>query len=120
MNDALTRLITYASLAPGGSNHHVLADIAGQTWTTATLLARIIPNAAYGQYPGAVLDADAEPVSVHLLTSPDLPAHWPRLDEFEGPAYRRTIVPVTPTPATPDAQPRIIAANIYLLAGATP
>lgn len=46
-------------------------------------------------YPGIVLAEDGPLVEVHLFTSDDLPAHWPRIDAFEGPGYRR--VPVTVT-----------------------
>lgn len=117
---ALTRLAIYGSLAPGCANHRVLDPIQPQSWSAATIRARIIPNAAYGQFPGAILDPDADPVPVHLLESRDLLNHWARLDEFEGPAYRRTVVPITLTPTTPGAPPRIIAASIYLLAGDPP
>jgi gamma-glutamylcyclotransferase (GGCT)/AIG2-like uncharacterized protein YtfP len=59
---------------------------------------------------------DAEPASdgavveVHVFESVDLPAHWSRLDEFEGPGYRR----VATTVHTPSADVR---AFIYVLAG---
>jgi gamma-glutamylcyclotransferase (GGCT)/AIG2-like uncharacterized protein YtfP len=46
-------------------------------------------------------------VTVQLLTSPDLPAAWDRLDRFEGEAYQRILVPVTTDTG------RIIA-NIYV------
>jgi gamma-glutamylcyclotransferase (GGCT)/AIG2-like uncharacterized protein YtfP len=38
------------------------------------------------------LDDSGPQVEVHLFTSEHLPAHWQRLDDFEGPGYRR--VPV--------------------------
>ena len=33
-------------------------------------------------------------VAARLLVSDALPAHWSRLDAFEGAAYRRILVPV--------------------------
>lgn len=92
-DDPLTRLAVYASLAPGRSNHHVLAPLRG-TWTQGAVTGRIIPNAAYDEYPALIHDPRGELVPVHLLSSPDLPDHWKRLDDFEGPAYRRTVLPV--------------------------
>ena len=44
---------------------------------------------------------------MHLLTSTDLPAHWDRLDEFEGSEYQRILVPVI------DRERVIAVANIY-------
>ena len=114
---ANSRLAVYGTLAPGRANHHFLASIQSQSWTTGHVRGALHPEgwgAALG-YPALVFDESAAPVSVHVLESPDLPNHWPRLDEFEGPAYRRTVVPVTLA-----APPRIIAANIYLLAGEQP
>ena len=45
-------------------------------------------------FPALVLDPDGERVAVQVFTSPDLPAHWDRLDAFEGAAYRRSVVTV--------------------------
>jgi gamma-glutamylcyclotransferase (GGCT)/AIG2-like uncharacterized protein YtfP len=33
-------------------------------------------------------------VDVYLFESADLPDHWSRLDEFEGPGYRRVVTQV--------------------------
>lgn len=84
------RLATYGTLAPGRVNHHQLADLAG-TWSTGTIRGRLIETgwgAALG-YPALVLDEGGEAIEVHLFTSADLPAHWDRLDAFEGAEYRR-------------------------------
>jgi gamma-glutamylcyclotransferase (GGCT)/AIG2-like uncharacterized protein YtfP len=40
-------------------------------------------------YPALVLDPDGPTVAVYVFESADLPAHLPRLDDFEGDAYRR-------------------------------
>ena len=45
-------------------------------------------GAALG-YPALVLDERGEAIEVHLFTSAELPAHWDRLDAFEGAEYRR-------------------------------
>ena len=46
-------------------------------------------------FPGIVLGgADASVVEVAVLESEALPAHWGRLDAFEGPGHRRTVASV--------------------------
>lgn len=84
------RLATYGTLAPGRAHHHQLASLSG-TWTTGTIRGRLIETgwgAALG-YPALVLDEDGEAIEVHLFTAAELPAHWERLDAFEGAEYRR-------------------------------
>lgn len=88
-------LATYGTLRPGESNEHIMEGMDG-TWTPALIRARLYPSGvgrATG-YPGVVLDEGAEPVPVQLFASADLPEHWARLDEFEGPGYRRVPVEV--------------------------
>ena len=60
-------------------------------------------------FPAIRLDPDGDAVTVHILESADLPDHWPRLDAFEGEAYRRCV-----TLADTDAGP--VAVSIYALA----
>jgi len=89
------RLATYGTLAPGRPNHHQLAALNG-VWSMGTIRGRLVEEgwgAALG-YPALVLDAGGEAVGVHLFTSTDLPAHWARLDAFEGAEYRRSEVRV--------------------------
>ena len=89
------RLATYGTLAPGRVNHHELAALDG-VWTTGIIHGRLIAEgwgAAHG-CPGIMLDPEGEAVEVHIFESADLPAHWPRLDAFEGPGYRRVTVAV--------------------------
>ncbi|MEO6593971.1 MAG: gamma-glutamylcyclotransferase family protein [Planctomycetota bacterium] len=83
------QLAVYGTLAPGESNHHLLANCPG-TWCTATVLGRRTVR----HFPAFTYDATASPVPVHLLTSTRLPGHWRDLDAFEGPDYRRILVPV--------------------------
>ena len=64
-------------------------------------------------FPGMILDPSGPLVKVHLFESRDLPAHWARLDEFEGPGYRR----VTTRVLTADGE---VSACIYELAQREP
>ncbi len=45
-------------------------------------------------YPGLRPDPEGPEVAAQLFTSADLPAHWARLDAFEGEAYERVVVVV--------------------------
>lgn len=88
-------LATYGTLRPGEPNEHIMAGMDG-SWSPAVVHGRLYASGvgrATG-YPGVVLDESAEPVPVQLFASADLPAHWGRLDEFEGPGYRRVPVRV--------------------------
>jgi gamma-glutamylcyclotransferase (GGCT)/AIG2-like uncharacterized protein YtfP len=106
---AETRLAVYGTLAPGERNHHVLAGLRG-TWTNGVVHGERHPTGwgmTYG-HPALVWDPDGPPVPVRVLHSSDLPAHWARLDAFEGDGYRRIVVPVT-------IGDRSEPANIYVL-----
>jgi gamma-glutamylcyclotransferase (GGCT)/AIG2-like uncharacterized protein YtfP len=106
------RLAVYGSLAPGQSNHHQLAGLRG-VWTAGTVrgwLTEFGWGAAQG-YPGLRLDPDGPVVAVQVFTSDDLPAHWARLDAFEGEQYARVAVEV----ATADGP---VSAQIYSVSGA--
>ena len=107
------RLATYGTLAPGRPNHHHVSALDGR-WLRGHVRGTLIDagwGADYG-FPGIVLDGAGEDVMVDVLESADLPAHWSRLDEFEGPGYQRVIT----TASTPDGQLEI---SIYVL-GETP
>lgn len=87
------RLFVYGTLAPGRPNAHILAGVSGQ-WTPATVRGVLYADgwgAALG-YPGIVLADSADEVQGLVFSSPELPAHWARLDDFEGEGYVR--VPV--------------------------
>ena len=90
-----TRLATYGTLAPGRRNHHQLAGLNGG-WRQGTVRGWLGEAgwAAPLGYPGLVLDSAGPLVDVYLFESSDLPAHWPRLDEFEGAEYRRVVTQV--------------------------
>ena len=95
------RLATYGTLAPGRVNHHQLAALRG-TWRTDTVRGTLIPTGWGGDlgHPALIPNDAGEVVKVHLFESPDLPHHWPRLDDFEGDGYRRVPIHVT-TPEGP-------------------
>ncbi len=105
------RLFVYGTLAPGRSNAHVLADVPG-TWQPARLRGTVL-DVTWGPaagYPGLVLGEDGGEVLGLVLTSDALPAHWDRLDAFEGEGYAR--VPVT---ATLDDSGATVQAFVYVL-----
>lgn len=90
------RLATYGTLAPGEPNHHQLAGLTG-TWSTGYVRGHLSQDgwgASIGRgYPAITPHPEGEQVAVHLFESADLPAHWDRLDEFEGEGYVR--IPIT-------------------------
>jgi gamma-glutamylcyclotransferase (GGCT)/AIG2-like uncharacterized protein YtfP len=103
------RLATYGTLAPGRPNHHHLDGLDGH-WSQGHVHGALVDagwGAALG-YPALVLDADGAPVDVQILESADLPAHWSRLDQFEGPGYQRVVTTVH----TPDGN---VEASIYVV-----
>ncbi len=105
-----TRLATYGTLVPGRVNDHQLADLNG-IWRQGTVLGRLV-DAGWGAAlgcPGLILDPSGRHIDVHVFESPELPAHWPRLDAFEGAGYRRVVTQVT----TSDGD---LGAWIYVLA----
>lgn len=89
-------LAVYGSLAPGGSNHHVLAGIDG-AWQPGCVVRGHLMAQGWGSalgYPAWQWIEDGPEVGVQVFRSPTLPAHWPRLDEFEGANYQRILAPV--------------------------
>lgn len=92
---ASERLAVYGSLAPGRANHHVIAEVDG-TWTPGFVEGELFEQGwgtAIG-YPAMRWVPGGGRISVHLLISRLLPASWARLDQFEGPEYRRVLIPV--------------------------
>lgn len=108
-HDCARRLAVYGTLAPGRENAHQLASLAG-TWLPDCALSGERVAAGWGADLGfpALRWAPGDPsVASWLFESPDLPQHWPRLDQFEGAEYLRLLVPV-------HAGARIVAiANVY-------
>ena len=94
-NAARYRLATYGTLAPGRPNHHQLDGLDGR-WLEGHVYGTLV-DAGWGAslgYPALVLDSGGTAVEVHVFESLDLPAHWSRLDEFEGPGYERVVTTV--------------------------
>jgi gamma-glutamylcyclotransferase (GGCT)/AIG2-like uncharacterized protein YtfP len=92
---ALQRLATYGTLAPGRPNHHQLDGLEG-CWMTG-YVDGILLDAGWGAtlgYPALVLDPAGSAITVDVFESLDLPAHWARLDTFEGPGYERVMTTV--------------------------
>lgn len=93
--NAECRLVAYGTLAPGRPNHHQLDGLNGR-WLGGRVRGALVQQgwgAALG-YPALILDPEGRAVEVQIFESPDLPSHWPRLDDFEGPGYQRVAVPV--------------------------
>lgn len=88
-------LAVYGTLAPGKSNHHVVAPLGG-VWSAGVVFGRLTQTewgAPLG-YLAFAPDADGPALPVHVLRSERLQEDWPRLDAFEGDDYRRILVPV--------------------------
>jgi len=83
------RLIVYGSLMPGGLYHFLLADLPG-TWERCFIRGRM---GEYWDFRAFLYDAAGPEHPAWLLTSPALPGIFPELDDFEGDAYERIIIP---------------------------
>jgi gamma-glutamylcyclotransferase (GGCT)/AIG2-like uncharacterized protein YtfP len=80
---------------PDRPNHSQLAGLGGR-WSLGQLRGRLV-NAGWGASLGSpwlILDPHAGVIDVQVFESADLPFHWSRLDEFEGPDYRRVVTNV--------------------------
>lgn len=86
------RLAAYGTLAPGEANHDRVSGCPG-TWWRGTVTGR----RAMRDHPVFTFDPAAPPVPVAVLSSEQLAAHWPQLDEFEGDDYCRILVPIART-----------------------
>lgn len=89
------RLAVYGTLAPGCKNHWVLEGLSG-TWSRGTVRGHLYQEGwgATEGFPAMVFDDDGPEIPVLVFESGQLPAEWARIDEFEGPDYRRVVVPV--------------------------
>ena len=92
----MERLFVYGTLAPGRANHHLLAEVPGE-WMPARLRGRLHDEGWGAEMgcPGIVPCEDGDEVEGYLFCSTVLAGHWPMLDAFEGPGYRRVSVRVT-------------------------
>jgi gamma-glutamylcyclotransferase (GGCT)/AIG2-like uncharacterized protein YtfP len=113
-------LAVYGTLAPGRSNHHMVAPLGG-TWTEGVVEGDLSPvgwGATLG-YSAFRPRAGGAAVAVHVLTSAGLPGAWARLDAFEGPEYRRILVPVLDAEAAGERRLATVA-NLYAAADPQP
>ena len=97
------RMAFYGTLRPGQENHYEVRSIAG-TWSTGFVNGWVY-DITWGPadgYPGITLDAGAPATEVDVLDSDDLEKHLRRIDDFEGPGYRRVEVEVTYDDGTTD------------------
>ena len=103
------RLATYGSLAPGRKNSHQLDALDGH-WSDGQVYGTLVDRgwAAGLGYPALILHPEGSAILVQVFESMDLPDHWSRLDDFEGPEYSRVVTTVR-TPAGD------IEASIYVL-----
>jgi gamma-glutamylcyclotransferase (GGCT)/AIG2-like uncharacterized protein YtfP len=113
-------LAVYGTLAPGRPNHHVVAPLGGE-WTQGVIEGDLYPvgwGATLG-YPAFRPGAGGPAVGVHVLQADALATAWTRLDRFEGPGYRRILVPVFT--AAPAGERRLYTvANLYAAADPAP
>ena len=105
------RLASYGTLAPGRENHHVMGGMIG-TWESGIVRGHLSHKGwgAERGFPGLVLDPAGLDVRVMLFSSTDLPAHWARLDAFEGSEYHRVVTEV-------ETDKGRLAASIYVVDG---
>jgi gamma-glutamylcyclotransferase (GGCT)/AIG2-like uncharacterized protein YtfP len=96
------RLIVYGTLVPGGRYHHLLAPLAAN-WEKCAIRGRL---GSYQGYPSFKWNPAGEPHPAWLVTSPELAAKFRELDDFEGEAYTRRLIPA-------EVGPRLVIAYIY-------
>jgi len=89
-------LAVYGTLAPGRSNHGQLRNLEGEWYTGYSVTGELLSTgwAAGLGYPALRWSPTGNPVPIDLFVSAELPQHWVRLDDFEGPEYLRILVPV--------------------------
>ena len=106
------RLATYGTLAPGRSNHRQLSALEGR-WLRGHVRGTLVEEGwgAEQGYPALILDPAGRRVDVDVFESPDLPAHWLRLDAFEGSGYRRVATTVATAGGALDAFIYVLASE---------
>lgn len=94
-NSIDNRLAVYGTLAPGRCNHNQLSSLKG-TWRKGTVVGTLLKTgwAVEQGYPALVLSQNGSIIDVQIFESLELPAHWQRLDQFEGPQYQRVATEV--------------------------
>lgn len=94
--DEINRLAVYGTLARGRENNHQLEPIIKGVWSRGSVRGRLVERGPAHEmgYPVLELDENAPALDVQIFESPELKDHWQRLDEFEGPPYRRVLADV--------------------------
>jgi gamma-glutamylcyclotransferase (GGCT)/AIG2-like uncharacterized protein YtfP len=85
------RLVIYGTLAPGKSNHNVIADLRGE-YRDCAVHGRISEVDGFPHFTWARSDAS---LGALLFSSKQLPGMWGALDRFEGDGYKRRLIPAT-------------------------
>jgi gamma-glutamylcyclotransferase (GGCT)/AIG2-like uncharacterized protein YtfP len=96
MDAMSTVLFVYGTLAPGEENAHLMDGMVGE-WRKASVrgVRRNIGWGIHQGHPGFTPSKDGDIVAGLIFTSNDLPAHWARLDKFEGEDYKRISIKAT-------------------------
>ena len=83
-------LFVYGTLVPGAENAHIMDGMDGK-WCEASVRGTRYDTGwgTHKKHPGFIPDANGEIINGLVFISDDLPAHWPRLDKFEGKNYKR-------------------------------
>jgi len=104
------RLVVYGSLAPGGPNHGILAELNG-VWRKGWINGELLEQgwSAAMSYPALRWCPEGGTIEAHLLVSEDLPGIWKRLDEFEGLEYQRIWAPFW------TAEGEVSVGNVYAM-----
>lgn len=92
----MSSLFVYGTLAPGERNAHIMDGMKGE-WQKASVRGKRFDD-GWGRgnlAPGFFPDPHGQEVTGLLFSSPDLRAHWIRLDEFEGSDYERVSIVAT-------------------------
>ncbi len=87
-------LVVYGTLAPGRSNHHIVAHIKGE-WRPAIIKGKVEfrdtgPTKGYPAF-SHIVSGPAATIESFVFSSSELVNYWPMLDAFEGEGYRRVL-----------------------------
>lgn len=88
-------LAVYGTLAPGLQNYHIVEPLGGE-WTEGSIEGDLQPTgwgATLG-YPAFRPRVGGPILKIRILKSELLAKDWARVDEFEGPEYKRILIPV--------------------------
>ncbi|HEU4520956.1 MAG TPA: gamma-glutamylcyclotransferase [Thermoanaerobaculia bacterium] len=99
--EADDKLVVYGSLAPGERHHDLLAPLHGE-WRRCSITGVVRMHDGYRIFS----PEGTARIQALMFVSSDLARYWRVLDDFEGDAYRRIVIPVE----TADGQ---TVANIY-------